>query len=115
MNRISCLLVLTLAAACGGSGSSQVALSARAGTAASTAATAVGQQAQPLDLGNGIILTHLRVVLSEVKLEGTASADAGTGEEVEFKTAPMLLDLAGATLDNGTTQQITNSNVKPGN
>ena len=48
MNRISCLLVLTLAAACGGSGSSQVALSARAGTAASTAATAAGQQSQPL-------------------------------------------------------------------
>ncbi|TMB30873.1 MAG: hypothetical protein E6J61_11675 [Deltaproteobacteria bacterium] len=115
MNRISCLLVLTLAAACGGSGSSQVALSARAGTAASTAATAAGQQSQPLDLGNGIILTHLRVVLSEVKLEGTASTDAGTtGDEVEFKTAPMLLDLAGASLDNGTTQQITISDVKAG-
>jgi len=115
MNRISCLLVLTLAAACGGSGSSQVALSARAGTAASTAATAAGQQSQPLDLGNGIILTHLRVVLSEVKLEGTASTDAGTtGDEVEFKTAPMLLDLAGASLDSGTTQQITISDVKSG-
>jgi hypothetical protein len=114
MNRISCVLVLTLAAACGGSGSSQVALSARAGTAASTAATATGQQAQPLDLGNGIILTRVRVVLSEVKLEGTASTDAGTGDEVEFKSAPVLLDLSGPSLDNGTTQQITLSNVKPG-
>jgi hypothetical protein len=114
MNRISCVLVLTLAAACGGSGSSQVALSARAGTAASTAATATGQQAQPLDLGNGIVLTRVRVVLSEVKLEGTAATDAGTGEEVEFKSAPVLLDLSGASLDNGTTQQITLSNVKPG-
>src|SRR5436305_10337104 len=111
MNRISCLLVLTLAAACGGNGSSQVALSARAGTAASTAAAPAGQQTQPLDLGNGIIVTHLRVVLSEVKLEGAASTDAGTGEEVEFRTAPMLLDLSGASLDNGTAQQITISNV----
>ena len=114
MTRISCVLVLTLAAACGGSGNSQVTLSARAGAAASTAATATGQQAQPLDLGNGIIVTHLRVVLSEVKLEGTASTDAGTGEEIEFKTAPMLLDLAGASLDSGTTQQIAVSNVKSG-
>jgi hypothetical protein len=114
MNRISCVLVLTLAAACGGSGSSQVALSARAGTAASTAATATGQQAQPLTLVNGIVITRLRVVLNEVKLEGTASTDAGTGEEVEFKTAPTLLDLSGSTLDNGTTQQVTLSNVKPG-
>jgi hypothetical protein len=113
MKRITCSLVFALAA-CGGSGSANVALSARAGTAASTAATATGQQAQPLDLGNGIILTHLRVVLSEVKLEGTASTDAGTGEEVEFKTAPILLDLAGASLDNGTTQQITLSSVKSG-
>jgi hypothetical protein len=113
MKRITCLLVLILTA-CGGSGTSQVALSARAGTAASTAATAAGQQAQPLDLGNGIILTHLRVVLSEVKLEGTASTDAGTADEVEFKTAPMLLELTGASLDNGTTQQITISDVKAG-
>ena len=113
MNRISCVLVLTLAA-CSGSGSSQVALSARAGTAASTAATATGQQAQPLDLGNGIILTRVRVVLSEVKLEGTASTDAGTGDEVEFKSAPVLLDLSGPSLDNGTTQQITLADVKPG-
>jgi hypothetical protein len=113
MKRITLTSVLALAA-CGGSGTANVALSARAGTAASTAATAVGQQAQPLDLGNGIIVTRLRVVLSEVKLEGAASTDAGTGEEVEFKTAPVLLDLSGASLDNGTTQQITVSNVKPG-
>jgi hypothetical protein len=113
MKLITFASVLALAA-CGGSGTANVALSARAGTAASTAATATGQQAQPLDLGNGIIVTHLRVVLSEVKLEGTASTDAGTGEEIEFKTAPVLLDLAGASLDNGTTQQITLSNVKSG-
>jgi hypothetical protein len=113
MKRITFASVLALAA-CGGSGTANVALSARAGTAASTAATAAGQQAQPLDLGNGIIVTHLRVVLSEVKLEGTASTDAGTGEEIEFKTAPVLLDLAGASLDNGTTQQISLSNVKSG-
>jgi hypothetical protein len=114
MKRISRSLLLLALAACGGSGTAKVTLSGRTGTAASTAATAAGQQSQPLDLGNGIVINRLRVVLSEVKLEGTASSDAGTGEEVEFKSAPMLLDLQGAALDNGTTQQITVSDVKPG-
>ena len=72
MNRVSSALVLGLAA-CGGSGSAHVALGARAGTPASTVG-ARGQEAQPLDLKNGIVVTRLRVVLSEVKLE-TGSAE----------------------------------------
>ena len=92
MNRISCLLALTLAAACGGSNNASVALSARTGTAASTAASAVNQQAQALQACGTIVITRLRMVVSEVKLEGPASADAGTADEVEFKSAPMLLE-----------------------
>ena len=87
MNRGFLALVLGLAA-CGGSGTAHVVLGARAGTAASTAATAPDQRAQPLDLKNGIIVTRLRIVLSEVKLE----TGPGSGE-VEMKAAPLLIDL----------------------
>jgi len=114
MNRISCLLVLTLAAACGGSNNASVALSARTGTAASTAASAVNQQAQALQACGSIVITRLRMVVSEVKLEGPSSTDAGTAGEVEFKSAPMLLDLSGTSLDNGTTQQVTVADVPAG-
>jgi len=114
MNRISCLLVLTLAAACGGSNNASVALSARTGTATSTAASAVNQQAQALQACGGLVITRLRMVVSEVKLEGPASADAGTADEVEFKSAPMLLDLSGTALDSGATQQVTVADVRAG-
>jgi len=114
MTRISCLLALTLAAACGGSNNASVALSARSGTTASTAASAVNQQAQPLQACGGIVITRLRMVVSEVKLEGPAATDAGTADEVEFKSAPMLLDLSGTALDNGTTQQVTVADVRAG-
>jgi hypothetical protein len=111
MNRISCVLVLALAA-CSGSNTANVTLGARAGATASTAASATNQQAQALEACNGtIVVSRVRMVLSEVKLEGPSSSDAGTGDEVEFKSAPMLLDLAGTTLDSGTTQQVTVADV----
>src|SRR5712671_1190791 len=100
MNRASFALVLGLAA-CGGSGTAHVGLGARAGTAASTAAAALNQQAQPLDLKNGIIVTRLRVVLSEVKLE----TGPGSGE-VELKTAPLLIDLLQPDLESGTPREV---------
>jgi len=113
MNRISCVLVLLLAA-CSGSNNANVALGARAGATESTAASATNQQAQPLQACDGIVMSRVRMVLSEVKLEGPSSSDAGTGDEVEFKSAPMLLDLSGTTLDSGTTQQVTVANVPAG-
>lgn len=114
MKRVLFLTVLALAA-CGGSGNANVALLARAGSAASTAAIPAGQQALTLNLGNGIVINRLRVVINEVKLEGTAAAaDAGTAGEVEFRSAPVLLDLSGTALDNATAQQITIANVRAG-
>jgi len=113
MNRISCVLVLVLAA-CSGSNNASVALGARAGATALTAASATNQQAQPLQACDGIVVSRVRMVLSEVKLEGPSSSDAGTGDEVEFKSAPMLLDLSGTTLDSGATQQVTVADVRAG-
>ena len=106
MNRGLCTLLIVLSA-CGGSGTAHVVLGARAGTAGSTAATAPSQRAQPLDLKNGIIVTRLRIVLSEVKLE-TAS---GSGE-VELKTAPLLIDLLQPDLEGGAPREVNLADVQ---
>jgi hypothetical protein len=106
MNRPLFALVLGLAA-CGGSGMAHVGLGARAGTAASAAAAAPDQQTQPLDLKNGIIVTRLRVVLSEVKLE----TGPGTGE-VELKTAPLLVDLLQPDLESGAPREVNLADVQ---
>ena len=106
MNRGFCVLVGGLAA-CGGAGTAHVGLGARAGTAASTAATAANQETQPLDLKNGIIVTRLRVVLSEVKLE-TGS------EESQLKTAPLLVDLLQPDLESGTPREVDLADVHAG-
>ncbi|MFL5451961.1 MAG: hypothetical protein ACJ78V_08655 [Myxococcales bacterium] len=116
MKRISSLLVLGLAA-CSSSNNSNVALGARAGTGASTAAAPLGQQAQALNTCDGFVITRLRMVLSEVKLESeqTTTADAGSSAgEIEFKSAPSLLDLPQSALDSGTTTQVTVAEVPAG-
>src|SRR3954470_5905394 len=115
MKRISSLLVLGLAA-CSSSNNSNVALGARAGTGASTAAAPLGQQAQALNTCDGFVITRLRMVLSEVKLESdqTTTADAGSSSgEIEFKSAPSLLDLPQSALDSGTTTQVIVADVPP--
>jgi len=94
-------------AACAGNGTAHVALGARAGTSASTA-SAANQQAQPLDLKNGIVVTRLRIALSEVKLE----TGAGSGE-VELKTAPLLVDLLEPDLESGTPHEVNLADVQP--
>jgi hypothetical protein len=108
MDRSFLALVLGLAA-CGGTGTAQVGLGARAGSAASTAASAPNQQAQPLDLKNGIIVTRVRIVLSEVKLE----TGPGTGE-VEMKTDPLLVDLLQPDLESGTPREVDLANLHAG-
>jgi len=115
MKRISSVLLLALAA-CSSSNNSNVALGARAGSAASTAAAPLGQQAQALNTCDGFVITRLRMVLSEVKLEAEQTAsDAGTSSgEIEFKSAPSLLDLPQTALDSGTTTQVTVADVPAG-
>jgi hypothetical protein len=115
MKRISSVLLLALAA-CSSSSNSNVALGARAGTAASTAAAPLGQQAQALNTCDGFVITRVRMVLSEVKLEAEETAsDAGSSSgEIEFKSAPSLLDLPQTALDSGTTTQVTIADVPAG-
>jgi hypothetical protein len=76
----------------------------------------VNQQAQALQACGGFVITRVRMVLSEVKLETEQTAsDAGTTSgEVEFKSAPSLLDLSQAALDSGTTQQVTVAEIPAG-
>src|SRR3954462_4553741 len=115
MKSISSVLLLALAA-CSSSNNSNVALGARAGTAASTAAAPLGQQAQALNTCDGFVITRVRMVLSEVKLEAEQTAsDAGSSSgEIEFKSAPSLLDLPQSALDSGTTTQVTVAEVPAG-
>jgi hypothetical protein len=115
MKRISSVLLLALAA-CSSSNNSSVGLGARAGTAASTAAAPLGQQAQALNTCDGFVITRLRMVISEVKLEAEETAsDAGSSSgEIEFKSAPSLLDLPQSALDSGTTTQVTVAEVPAG-
>jgi len=112
MKPVLCLLAVSLGACSSSSSSSNVALSARAGTLASTAAAAADQQTQALQACNGFVITRVRMVISEVKLEGPS--DGGSSDEVEFKSAPILMDLPQTALDSGTTQQITVAEVPAG-
>jgi hypothetical protein len=107
MNRGLWALLICLSA-CGGSGTAHVGLGARAGTAASTAA-ALNQEVQQLDLQNGIVVTRLRVALSEVKLESGSS-----GSEGELKTAPLLIDLLQPDLERGTSREVELADIPAG-
>jgi hypothetical protein len=107
MNRGLCVLVVMLAA-CGGSGTARVGLGARAGTAASTAPATLAA-AQPLDLDNGIVITRLRVVLSEVRL-----VTGNGGPERELKAAPLLIDLLQPDFENGTSREVDLADVPAG-
>jgi len=105
MNRSVSALVLGIAA-CGGSGTAHLGLGARAGTSTSTAAS-FGEQAQPLDLKNGIVVTRLRVVVSEVKL-------ATSSGESELKSAPLLIDLLQPDLETGKPHEVALADVDAG-
>jgi hypothetical protein len=105
MNRNVSALVVVLAA-CGGSGTAHLGLGVRAGTSASTAG-AFDQQAQRLDLKNGIVVTRLRVVVSEVKL-------ASSSGEFEMKDAPLLIDLLQPDLESGTPREVALADVDAG-
>lgn len=115
MTRTLSLATLAVLAGCGGAAS--MSLSARAGApAATTTSRSRATAGSALTLSNGIVLNRVRVVLSEIKLEGAASADAGpTAEgEDEVEAGPILLDLSGATLDGGTLQKILDAPLRPG-
>lgn len=107
--KASVALILTaLLVACGGSSTS---LSVRAG---SPSAPKVARSA--LDLQNGIVLSHVRIVVTKVEMELAKTADAGLAdlEEHEMKAGPFLIDLSGPTLDSGTPATIASSDIPAG-
>ncbi|MGZ6143821.1 MAG: hypothetical protein ACXWLM_10820 [Myxococcales bacterium] len=106
MKTISSALVLALAAACGGSSTS---LSVRAGAP-------VAASARDLTLSNGIVLSRIRIVVKEIKLERARTPDAGTAdlEEDDMAAGPFLVDLSGASLDSGAPAQLTAASLPAG-
>ena len=99
---------LVAAVGCGGS---NLSLSVRAGAPSATAAST-----SALTLANGIVLTRVRIVVTKVELELAKTADAGIGdlEEHELKAGPFLIDLAGATLDNGAPATVATAGLPAG-
>ncbi len=119
---------LALAAACSGSGTGTLSVRATTGASATSAAVDADGGATPgLDLGNGIVLTEVRLFVRRIVLE-TAAPDGGaatcsacsactgcTGESCEHceecddcedaadhvKAGPVLVDLKGAELIGG--------------
>jgi hypothetical protein len=121
--RLLVLAALAAVTACSSSSKSNLTVSAKAVTATAPVA------ATSLDLGNGISLDRVRIVVRKLKLEGTlAAADGGTGStsgtpsmseggsdgktdvekehdgENEPVLGPFLVDLSAATLAAGIQQ-----------
>ena len=117
MNRMILILSAASLFACGGS-----TLSLSTHTGPPSAATAFSPS-RALTLSNGIVLTRVRVVVSEVTLEPAdttatvsvpGSVDAKVEGEDEIEAGPFLLDLAGATLDGGAVQKLSDASFKAG-
>jgi len=98
------VIAILLGAAVAGCGGPNLSVSVRAGSpAAGTAARAA------LMAGSGIVLTRVRIVIRKVELE-----TADTSEMDEIAGGPYLLDLSGATLDNGTVAKVLEASFTPG-
>ena len=105
------LITAALVVAVAGCGGSNLSLSVRAGAPAATAASS-----SALTLANGIVVSRVRIVVTKVELELAKTADAGLAdlEEHELKAGPFLIDLSGATLDNGTPATVATAGLPAG-
>ena len=117
MNRMILILSAASLFACGGS---TLSLSTHTGPPAAATASS---PSRALTLSNGIVLTRVRVVVSEVTLEPAdttatvsvpGSVDAKVEGEDEIEAGPFLLDLAGTTLDGGAVQKLSDASFKAG-
>jgi hypothetical protein len=110
------LLLAPLAACSGGGGGSRLSVSARSGATASATSGS-------LDLGNGILLSEIRMAVRRVALEGAQDGGGGMAMDMgggggggggddggateaepgEVKVGPCLVDLAGDQLGAGST------------
>jgi len=104
MKRIHGIAALALAAGCGGG--SQLSMSTRVGTPVAQA-TQAGTSPQALTVSTGIDVSRIRIVIREMELDRSESADAGTPEaHEEFEAGPFLLDLSAAALQGGVNQAV---------
>ena len=110
MKQISFVLALTLAA-CGGGAS--VSLSARSGSAASTAAQP-GTISQALTLTNGIVIDRVRIVIGDLKLERAGGDLANDADDQEFETGPFLIDLSSDADLSGSVKTVVSADVPDG-
>jgi len=110
MKQISFVLALTLAA-CGGGAS--VSLSARSGSAASTAAQP-GTISQALTLTNGIVIVRVRIVIGDLKLERAGGDLANDADDQEFETGPFLIDLSSDADLSGSVKTVVSADVPDG-
>jgi hypothetical protein len=103
MKRIVVLVAGLVLAACG-SGSSSVGLSVRAGSQALTVSDA------GVDLGSGLTVSRVRVVIRELELEREHESEAehrgrGRGSDDAFHAGPLLVDLSASAL-TGRVQEV---------
>ncbi len=108
MKTLTAIVLAAVAAGCGGS---NLSLSVRAG-----APTATTASRSALTFSNGIVLSRVRIVVKEIKLELAKSPDAGITdlEEHEMAVGPYLVDLSGASLDSGAPAQLTSASLPAG-
>ena len=109
MIRTLAVVSLFAAVACGGSGNS-VSFSARSGGAIATSRPRSGD----LTLSSGLVLSRVRVVINDIKLEAATGNPNDDSDDQEVHLAPVLVDLNAAALDGGKVQTVTNANVKAG-
>ena len=102
MKKAIVAVLVGMLASCGGS---NLSLSMRAGSTAST----VAGSPQALTAGTGINLTRVRVVIRKLELQ-----KSGTSEMDDVATGPYLLDLQGPALEGGVNQVLAAS-FTPGN
>jgi hypothetical protein len=111
MRNLIAVLGLMTAAACGGG--TPLSLSARTGSAASTAPTALMRPAaltsSSLTLSNGITIDRLRVVLRKLELERVSATPNDLADLQEFEAGPFLIDLSGPALSGSVQTQVTAS------
>jgi len=111
MRNLIALLGLMIAAACGGG--AQLSLSTRAGSAASTAPTALTKPAtvtsSSLTLSNGITIDRLRLVVRKLELERASATPNDLADLQEFEAGPFFIDLSGPALSGSVQAQVTAS------
>lgn len=100
-------IAVALAALLAGCGGSNLSFSASAGASTAAAANA-------LTVSNGAVVSRIRIVIRDLKLEKAQGNEADDSDDDEIKAGPFLLDLQGTTLENGAVQKVVDAPFTPG-